>query len=217
MEATCLDEFIGDMRRAVHRTHGGWTTAVLAAVAALVISSCSSALTPKYVNMRQGVGGPDAERIAALAAPFEERLGHPMRSMMNLAAPAAFGGGVIGLCYTWEEPDTVPLIQLNSDWWWSPYVSDDDRFALVVHEMGHCELGLDHVEDLGPDGCPILAMTASIGPVVDCLHRGFTHREDLLDGFDIYFQEHRRIHDESRNAPVHAGGGFDLGGSRRYE
>jgi hypothetical protein len=57
--------------------------------------------------------------------------------------PGDPGETTVGICY--KYPDQLPRIVIASDTWEK---SDDaDREALLFHELGHCLLGRDHVED----------------------------------------------------------------------
>lgn len=49
-----------------------------------------------------------------------------------------------GVCYI--NSDGSREIQLSAHWW--PEMSDDEREETLFHELGHCELGRGHVNDL---------------------------------------------------------------------
>lgn len=59
----------------------------------------------------------------------------------------------IGLCDD-AGPDLV--ITLDPEYW--AEASAAQREILVLHELGHCVGGLEHVETIGEDNCPVSLM-----------------------------------------------------------
>lgn len=52
-------------------------------------------------------------------------------------------GSFIGMCYIKSSGERV--IEIDPDFWFSN--TDIDREILILHEMGHCDLNRDHVEN----------------------------------------------------------------------
>lgn len=80
-----------------------------------------------------------------------------------------------------ERDRTVEINQVVTCW-----QNDREKEALVFHELGHCLLGRDHVQDTLPNGSPKSLMISgnisvygpcvyAIGDVEDC---NFIHRRD---------------------------------------
>lgn len=141
-------------------------------------TACGSR-APRYPSV-EGIAGPDAERIWTYAEDFESRLGRPLRSQVVLAPELDFPPDVVGYC----RPATdwsPPLIELDAHWWW--LTDDAGRWAVVNHELAHCELGLDHIEAVHPlTDCPLTPVQADLDLALACLRGGRTTPGELLDG-----------------------------------
>jgi hypothetical protein len=57
----------------------------------------------------------------------------------------------VGLCVV-EEDGTPPSIVIDRDYWYE--AGDLQREELMFHELGHCVLNRDHLNDLNRDRCP---------------------------------------------------------------
>ena len=66
------------------------------------------------------------------------------------------------------------VIKINKELWFD-ITSDAKKEALIFHELGHCLLGRDHVDDLFDDGCPISLMH----PILISEYCYEKHKEDL--------------------------------------
>lgn len=105
-------------------------------------------------------GGPVTLERAGIAdafhphvAAFEAEWGHQL-SWINVQLVDGWGPGVadgatVALCQWSGQPGDVPTVSVDRMWWLlhPTYV---DREAIVYHELGHCALGRDHLDDLVP-------------------------------------------------------------------
>lgn len=149
------------------------------------LCGCASR-APVYQDMKPGVWGPEATALMRPVADWEVAFG-PISSMVVLAQPSAFASTadrwVIGQCRPTQDANGgvgIPLVQLNSDFWWGAETTDTDRWVAVVHELGHCELGLDHIEDTDVYGCPTTPMQEMITDAASCIDGSFVTRATLL-------------------------------------
>lgn len=53
-----------------------------------------------------------------------------------------------GVCF--EYPDGTKEVIIKKSWW--DAVSEDYRESLIFHELGHCSLGRDHLDDTWQNG-----------------------------------------------------------------
>jgi len=68
--------------------------------------------------------------------------------------PINFGtleGRRVGVCYTWSSGYREIEIDKKQ---WEKELTEDQKYALIFHELGHCELGRGHKDDLREDMCP---------------------------------------------------------------
>lgn len=79
---------------------------------------------------------------------------------------------VAGRCHV---RDGKPVVWVRSEWW--PAAPESEHWALLFHELGHCELGRQHSADL--DGtCPASLMYESVSPTARCVDAGLRTRDD---------------------------------------
>jgi len=65
---------------------------------------------------------------------------------------------IIGECITYTNGQKEIII--DEEYWNAPEIGDGDREELIFHELGHCQLGLVHVNTLLPNGMPTTIMNA---------------------------------------------------------
>lgn len=66
----------------------------------------------------------------------------------------------IGLCQT-GGGQKGKFVSIRRDYF--EKVGVEQRYALVIHELGHCTLGLDHKDGYRANGCPVSNMHPSDG------------------------------------------------------
>jgi hypothetical protein len=66
----------------------------------------------------------------------------------------------IGLC---QSSRTSPARFLTVHRGYFKKTSIEQKYALLIHELGHCTLNLDHKEGYRADGCPLSIMHPSDG------------------------------------------------------
>lgn len=77
---------------------------------------------------------------------------------------------VVGVCTT---PGNY--IQLSKSFWFK--VGDSTRIVLLFHELGHCDLEREHIEEYFPDGCP----KSFMNPVLIDPERCYPiHKDEML-------------------------------------
>lgn len=115
------------------------------------------------------------------------------------------GDGTIGTCV--HVPGVFTEININIEYWFSPYITNLDREALIFHELGHCALGRLHTRLPGlfgdilakifsknkgflADGCPISLMHWSANSTCYALHRDY-YVEELFtpDSFEVFMYQ----------------------------
>ena len=64
---------------------------------------------------------------------------------------------ILGYCQVFDE---TQLVVISRAWWNSTGFTVSDREELIFHELGHCLLGLVHVNTLTIDGIPTTIMNA---------------------------------------------------------
>lgn len=67
---------------------------------------------------------------------------------------ADLGGSTVGLCSRWSSG--YRQIQVDRDYW--SYADEGHKQELIDHELGHCDLGRDHVYATDAIGDPISIM-----------------------------------------------------------
>lgn len=61
---------------------------------------------------------------------------------------------IAGTCTSWS--DGYSEIQIDRTYW--NKINDMLRLELLAHEIGHCDYGLMHNDNLKPNGCPVSVM-----------------------------------------------------------
>lgn len=61
----------------------------------------------------------------------------------------------LGTC-TLDEAANIKLVEINKYYW--ARSTDDERENTVFHELGHCAMGLSHINTLDKYGCPTSIM-----------------------------------------------------------
>ncbi len=88
---------------------------------------------------------------------------------------------VIGKCsYSYHDPKKVTV---DLEFWSS--ASDLYKEFIVFHELGHCYLGRDHLEESFPNGRCISIMRSGLGDCWD-FYNGRTQKEYVDELFDQY-------------------------------
>lgn len=64
----------------------------------------------------------------------------------------------VGQCTTWFNG--AALITIHRGYW--EEISDIERYALLLHELGHCVMGKDHNDTEMSDRCPASLMNSYI-------------------------------------------------------
>lgn len=77
---------------------------------------------------------------------FEELAGRPVN--VSLVFKSNLGQNRVGLC--WRTNGQGDRIEIDPDYWAN--ISEPGREQLIMHELGHCELGLGHDDRLGQVG-----------------------------------------------------------------
>lgn len=131
--------------------------------AVVLISSCSS---PQ----------PKARELLPYIRTFERVTG-----MSAWGVKVSFGElppGVVGLCH---YEDSERSIEISTKYW--PKLSEYSREALLLHELGHCVLNLEHSDKLRSDNCPKSLMFPSLLPD-ECYLK---HRPDYIRELSRHF------------------------------
>ena len=79
-------------------------------------------------------------------------------------------GNYIGICRTWDNG--YREIFLDKDNWENSY--EIERYAVVFHELGHCQFGLKHNNSVMEDGCAYSLMN-EYQPSLSCLQKHWDH------------------------------------------
>lgn len=64
---------------------------------------------------------------------------------LNYDIPIQFAdlqGNTVGLCTRWSSGERQ--IQIDRDYW-NNYLDDGEKYEVIFHELGHCDLNRDHV------------------------------------------------------------------------
>lgn len=117
--------------------------------------------------------------LQSLILEFGIDAGHPVISPVSFGDKRVFvqlgmADDTVGVCIPGEF-GLNSVILLRSYWDAAP---EDARWALVFHELGHCELGRDHRDMIAPDGCPVSVMRFELATTVSCLENGKRSRHD---------------------------------------
>lgn len=62
----------------------------------------------------------------------------------------------LGFCTFYKKSSSRRTIYINEPKW--DRLSEVGKEQLVLHELGHCLLGREHVETIMPNGCPLSIM-----------------------------------------------------------
>jgi hypothetical protein len=76
-------------------------------------------------------------------------------SPLNYDIPIGFApqnGNVIGMCTRWSNG--YRQIEVDPTYWNDPTTTENERIALIFHELGHCDLNRDHDTTLLSSGYP---------------------------------------------------------------
>ncbi len=111
---------------------------------ALVLTSCGHPVPPVFVDP---VLGPYINKYCAL-------LGKDCSQIEVSFVKLPFS--VIGECITDENDNRS--IQVDPDFWTRVTQNANEKEALLLHELGHCVLGLGHNNRRLFDGCPASIM-----------------------------------------------------------
>lgn len=87
------------------------------------------------------------------------------------------GKTVAGVCRYSGNIFIPNTVAINKGYW--DTIPVPMRKSLVWHELGHCVLGLDHNEDLTPEGYPASVMYPSVIPGYIWEMRFDTYREEM--------------------------------------
>lgn len=138
----------------------------------LFMIACSS------VHTNTGVFNLEPTVQEHLSSYFEDKLIHTGHNIAYHDIAITFEplrGNEIGVCEYWAGSRNLRTIKLDPSWWFN--ASYSMREQLVYHEMGHCDLGLDH----NSDG---IMRDINLGESHYVYHRESLVRE-LFDSFDI--------------------------------
>lgn len=88
--------------------------------------------------------------------------------------------GVLGQCVRQEGKNN--LIHIQEDYWNSDTITDLDREFVIFHELGHCTLGKNHLNNADNDGnCTSIMYDGNSSQCV--LDYNIDNREEMLDQF----------------------------------
>lgn len=59
-----------------------------------------------------------------------------------------------GVCYTWSSGHAE--IEIDRSYW--DTATENEKTAIIYHELGHCELGRGHFDAIRKDGCALSIM-----------------------------------------------------------
>jgi len=93
----------------------------------------------------------------AIRAEFNEEFGIKDSKIVMGFGIEAFVEGVGGVCVPSRH-----LLLLNQDLW--QYLGPYQKKQLIYHELGHCELNLEHVNARFENGAPVSFMFPSMQP-----------------------------------------------------
>jgi hypothetical protein len=102
----------------------------------IVLVSIMANLTPRYEDQN-----PAFKTYIEL---FEFYYGKKTTSGMQFRE---LDEGIVGTCYHGTKS-----IAISPEYW--KYALESEKIVLIFHELAHCELGRDHLEDIFTDGCP---------------------------------------------------------------
>lgn len=60
---------------------------------------------------------------------------------------ADLNGNTVGLCTRWSSGERQ--IQIDRDYW-ENYLDEGEKYEVIAHELGHCDLNRDHVVHASP-------------------------------------------------------------------
>lgn len=111
--------------------------------------------------------------LLPLVADFSRDLGRPVVSPVNFASKLEFqqegaDEDTVGLC-VFSTIGLNRVLILRSFW---DSADETSRWALVFHELGHCELDREHLDTLDDNQCPISLMRWEIISAPFCIEAG---------------------------------------------
>lgn len=144
----------------------------------LLASSCACGVDPSTPK-------PNAPAdVGPIVAEFERAWGRdvyvPLRIVdTDTIARLTPVAHALGVC---TADDNGALILIDETWW--ARLGPEERWALVMHELGHCVLGRVH-NDAEVAGCPESVMVPAVRGAGRCLAAGRRNsREYLAELFD---------------------------------
>ena len=91
----------------------------------------------------------------AYVASFEARAQRPITSLEITFREFDPGQTTLGYC---QKGGKSPLIVINLNFWNKPWFSEADKEQLIFHELGHCILNREHLNDTDSGGNPLSIM-----------------------------------------------------------
>ena len=118
----------------------------------LLLSSCST----HRINDPRTVHGVNPAFI-----PYVNSYLSYKKASLGYEIPIQFAkleGDVVGLCTRWSTG--YRQIEVDEEFWKG--AQDLEKFELIAHEMGHCDLNRDHVDETYEDGSPVSIMHPNV-------------------------------------------------------
>lgn len=130
----------------------------------LFITSCGAS-TPSQTSFVTPI------ELQTLVDDFALALGRPVLTPIQFGNELDFqrfmlGPDTVGVCSMNETTGLNQVYILRSYW---DGASNEARWAVVFHELGHCELDREHLNTLDNNGCPHSIMRWELNSVIDCL------------------------------------------------
>lgn len=115
----------------------------------LLLSACGPILkTKKDPRTISGVN----PTFTSYIAEYLSYKGHPLYYEIPIQFVDLYGN-TVGLCTRWSSGERQ--IQIDPYYWDS--MSENMRYQTIAHELGHCDLNRDHVNDMN-NGLPVSIM-----------------------------------------------------------
>lgn len=144
----------------------------------LILSACGPIVqvnNPVQSPAYAGAGIDDAFFTQVLT--FETEWGRHVTNV-DMFFVDRLDGSEIGTCIFVEGSGYQRAIRIERDTW-DRRQDSDFREALIMHELGHCQLNLDHDDSVDEDGCAKSLMYPSMDRVWHCYAK---KRRYYLDG-----------------------------------
>ncbi len=87
-------------------------------------------------------------------------------------------GGVLGQCV--RDPEAGNQIHVDRSYWENPNTTDLEKEFVVFHELGHCILNRDHLNDPDSDGVCSSIMYNGNSPACNLVYTE-SNRDELID------------------------------------